>query len=99
MWVPNEHQSDWVGGRGESLKDRVCCCLQGIVSRSVMFFGSYSDTKWGYYDRPLAFLLTWAAANVLCFFIIVTRCVCVCVCVCVCAVSYTHLTLPTSSYV
>ena len=23
----------------------------------------------------------------------------VCVCVCVCAVSYTHLTLPTSSYV
>ena len=25
--------------------------------------------------------------------------VCVCVCVCVCAVSYTHLTLPTKSYV
>ena len=25
--------------------------------------------------------------------------VCVCVCVCVCAVSYTHLTLPTSSEV
>ena len=26
-------------------------------------------------------------------------CACVCVCVCVCAVSYTHLTLPTSSTV
>ncbi|XP_076452012.1 transmembrane channel-like protein 3 [Babylonia areolata] len=43
----------------------------GVLSRSVMFFGAYSDTKWGLYDRPLAFLLTWASVNVLSFIIIV----------------------------
>ena len=33
------------------------------------------------------------------FVVVVVEVVVVCVCVCVCAVSYTHLTLPTSSYV
>ncbi|XP_070184385.1 transmembrane channel-like protein 3 [Littorina saxatilis] len=44
----------------------------GVVSTSVIFFGAYSDTKWGFYDRPLAFFLTWAAVNVLCFLVIVS---------------------------
>ncbi|KAK7486152.1 hypothetical protein BaRGS_00022618, partial [Batillaria attramentaria] len=42
----------------------------GVLSTSVMFYGAYNDTKWGYYDRPLAYFLTWAAVNVVCFFLI-----------------------------
>ncbi|PVD37042.1 hypothetical protein C0Q70_04035 [Pomacea canaliculata] len=43
----------------------------GVLSTSVMFYGAYSNTVWGEYDRPLAYFITWLVVNAVCFLALV----------------------------
>ncbi|XP_046326797.2 transmembrane channel-like protein 3 [Haliotis rufescens] len=43
----------------------------GELSTSVMFYGAYSNTTWGYYERPMAYFLTWGSVNLLSFIVII----------------------------